>query len=151
MRKFKYNGIRVKDRGEIPEDIKELYKTSPEISPESHVGMQAAFQEYCDSGISKTINFANDATIEDVHTAYIDAWKSGCKGITVYRAGSRDKEVLVTAHKTENNEQLNFFDEIETPISDEYFFAECCDSPRIAMESGCRTCKSCGWSACYIA
>ena len=145
------NGGLLKDRDEIPEDIKELYKTSPEISPESHVGMQAAFQEYCDSGISKTINFANDATIEDVHTAYIDAWKSGCKGITVYRAGSRDKEVLVTAHKTENNEQLDFFDEVEAPIKDEYFFAECCDSPKIAMESGCKTCKSCGWSACHIA
>ena len=64
-----------------PEEIKELYLTSPEISPESHVGMQAAFQEHCDSGISKTINFANDATIEDVYTTYMLAWKTKCKGI----------------------------------------------------------------------
>ena len=146
------NGGLLKDREEVPEEIKELYLTSPEISPESHVGMQAAFQEHCDSGISKTINFANDATIEDVHTAYVNAWKLGCKGITVYRAGSREKEVLVTAHKTEDEKtseaQLSFFDNVEIPVEETY---DCCDLPKVVMESGCETCKTCGWSACHIA
>ena len=135
---------------EVPDEIKEIYLTAPEISPEAHVGMQAAFQEHCDSGISKTINFPNDATIEDVHTAYLNAWKTGCKGITVYRAGSRDKEVLVTAHTSENEEkdiettsQLSFFEEMQED--------DCCDSPQVVMESGCKTCKVCGWSACHIA
>jgi len=143
------DGGSLKDRSEVPDEIKDIYTTAPEISPEAHVGMQAAFQQYCDSGISKTINFANDATIEDVYTTYMLAWKTKCKGITVYRAGSRDKEVLVTAHKSEETtattteEQLNFFQEIED--------AECCAEPNIVMESGCKTCKVCGWSACHIA
>ena len=147
------DGGSLKDRPEVPDEIKDIYITAPEISPESHVGMQAAFQEYCDSGISKTINFANDATIEDVHTAYLNAWKTRCKGITVYRAGSRDKEVLVTAHNNDTikEEQSDFFDEIDAPISEEYYFAECCDQPQIVMESGCKSCKACGWSACHIA
>jgi len=84
------------------------------------------------------------------------AWKTKCKGITVYRAGSRDKEVLVTAHKNEEStntkeEQLDFFDEMDAPISEEMFYAVCCDEPNIVMESGCKTCKFCGWSACHIA
>ena len=146
------DGGSLKDRHEVPEEIKEIYTTAPEISPESHVGMQAAFQEHCDSGISKTINFANDATIEDVYTTYMLAWKTKCKGITVYRAGSRDKEVLVTAHKTEEKEmsepQLSFFDAPEIAVQEDY---DCCESAKVVMESGCETCKTCGWSACHIA
>ena len=146
------DGGSLKDRPEVPEEIKEIYTTAPEISPESHVGMQAAFQEHCDSGISKTINFANDATIEDVYTTYMLAWKTKCKGITVYRAGSRDKEVLVTAHKTEEKEtsepQLSFFDAPEIAVQEDY---DCCESAKVVMESGCETCKTCGWSACHIA
>ena len=146
------DGGSLKDRTEVPDEIKEIYTTAPEISPEAHVGMQAAFQEHCDSGISKTINFANDATIEDVHTTYMLAWKTKCKGITVYRAGSRDKEVLVTAHKTEEKEtpevQLSLFDESESLLEGEF---DCCPSAIVVMESGCETCKTCGWSACHIA
>ena len=145
-------GGSLKDRTEVPDEIKEIYTTAPEISPEAHVGMQAAFQEHCDSGISKTINFANDATIEDVYTTYMLAWKTKCKGITVYRAGSRNKEVLVTAHKTEEKEtsetQLSFFDDTEVLLEKDY---DCCDSAKVVMESGCETCKTCGWSACHIA
>ena len=146
------DGGSLKDRTEVPDEIKDIYTTAPEISPEAHVGMQAAFQEHCDSGISKTINFANDATIEDVHTTYMLAWKTKCKGITVYRAGSRDKEVLVTAHKAEEKEipetQLSLFNDVEDTLEGEY---DCCPTAVVVMESGCETCKTCGWSACHIA
>lgn len=80
----------------VPNGITELFVTAAEISPDEHVRMQAAFQEYVDSGISKTINFSADATRDDVDRAYRRAIELGCKGLTVYRAGSRREEVLKT-------------------------------------------------------
>ena len=74
---------------EIPSDIKRVFPCAREISPEWHVRMQAAFQRYCDASISKTINFPADATVEQVDQIYRRAFASGCKGITIYREGSR--------------------------------------------------------------
>jgi len=91
-------GGSIKDRTDVPDWAKNVYVTAPDISPSEHVNMQAAFQDSVDAGISKTINFANNATREDVQSAYIQAWETGCKGITVYRAGSRIKEVLTSGH-----------------------------------------------------
>jgi len=84
----------LQDREDVPEDVRDLFHVSSDISPEYHVRMQAAFQESVDAGISKTVNFPNEATQEDVETAYMMSWELKCKGITVYRAGSREKEVL---------------------------------------------------------
>ena len=143
----------VPDKYDVPDWAKAIYATAPEISPEAHVLMQSAFQKHVDSGISKTINFPNNATIKDVEDAYMLAWKSNCKGITVYRAGSRDKEVLVKG-TTDNNEfQMEFaFPLMENDSQDlDYSNVNCCEIPNIIMESGCETCKSCGWSACTIA
>ena len=140
---------------ELPDWVKRLYVTAPEISPEDHVLMQAAFQKHVDSGISKTINFANEATIQDVEDAYLLAWETKCKGITVYRAGSRDKEVLVKG--TEEGHQMQLadkamagIDETEDIVYLETNSENCCNNPYIVMESGCESCKSCGWSACTI-
>ena len=140
---------------ELPDWVKSLYVTAPEISPEDHVLMQAAFQKHVDSGISKTINFANEATIQDVEDAYLLAWETKCKGITVYRAGSRDKEVLVKG--TEGGHQMQLadkamagIDETEDIVYLETNSENCCNNPYIVMESGCESCKSCGWSACTI-
>ena len=140
---------------QVPQWAKEVYATAPEISPENHVLMQAAFQKGCDSGISKTINFANSATHEDVEKAYILAWEEGCKGITVYRAGSREKEVLVKGN-TEKSEQLQLdgFAIEEDAINSVVNYDtkdECQGGCNIVFESGCETCKTCGWSACKIA
>ncbi len=90
------DGGSLQDRDDVPDDVKRLFHVASDISPRDHVLMQAAFQEATDAGISKTINFANDATVEDVEDAYMLAWETHCKGITVYRAGSREKEVLTS-------------------------------------------------------
>ena len=92
----------VKDSGScqdvttVPEEIRESFVVSSDISAEGHVYMQAAFQLLVDASISKTVNFHADATPEDVADAFMLAWKLGCKGLTVYVAGSREHEVLET-------------------------------------------------------
>jgi ribonucleoside-diphosphate reductase, adenosylcobalamin-dependent len=81
---------------EVPPEVQRVWVTAHDITPEWHVRMQAAFQEYTDSAISKTINFPHDATPDQVREAYELAFRLGCKGITVYRDGSRANQVLST-------------------------------------------------------
>ncbi len=80
----------------LPEEMRRVFVVSSDVTPEEHVRMQAALQAFVDNSISKTINMPAEATIEDVEAAYKLAWEQGCKGLTVYVTGSRQKVVLET-------------------------------------------------------
>lgn len=88
------SGTSIQKLEEIPDKVKDLFKTAHDIAPEQHINIQAAFQKYTDNAVSKTINFGPDALRSDIAKAYMLANEKGCKGITIYRYGSRDQQVL---------------------------------------------------------
>lgn len=110
-----------------------IFIDAHQVDVDTHVDMQAAFQANCDSAISKTINLPNSATVRDVQEAYFKAWRTGCKGITVYRDGSREGVL----HRRD-----------EPKTTEEGYCTDC--GGELVMESGCEKCLSCGLSKCLI-
>ncbi|MDQ3336461.1 MAG: adenosylcobalamin-dependent ribonucleoside-diphosphate reductase [Myxococcota bacterium] len=123
----------VRGRAGVPEDIQRRFPTAHEIDVSTHVRMQAAFQRHVHAAVSKTINLARTATAADVKGAYELAYELGCKGITVYRDGSREGQVLVTGPRA-------------APVAAVAGCPEC--GNELVVQSGCRLCRHCGWSVC---
>lgn len=144
----------------IDEKVKEIFVTAHDISPKSHVMMQAAFQLHTDNAVSKTVNFEEDATIEDVAEAYILAYKNNLKGITVYRNNSRfSQPMLLEGKKEEKTSEAKETKaehkelKVEKTEIDEngveiktVVCPECGNS--IKMAEGCFICLNCGYSGC---
>ncbi len=126
------NRVRATGRLDLPTAppvLRELFATAHEIAPEWHVKMQAAFQQYTETAVSKTINVLNSARPGDVANAYRLAFESGCKGVTIFRDGCKTRQVLRAGMDAEHCPE--------------------CGEP-LLMQGGCRNCASCGYSVCTI-
>jgi len=141
----------------VPEEVKSIYRTAHDIDPVWHVKMQAAWQKYTDNAVSKTINFPHSATIDDVESAYIMAWKMGCKGITIYRDGSKESQILsIGSNPTSPSTTLSAGQIIQSKIKMETLkqrtekhtkiCPEC--EGKLVIEEGCAKCYGCGYSVC---
>ncbi len=123
----------------VPKQIADVYVVSSDLSVEEHVRMQGVMQVWIDNSISKTINFPNTATVDDVAKAYQLGWKMGLKGMTVYVEGSREQVVL-------EKKSAPFETKADKQVTSEELCPECGTPMR--REEGCSTCPACAYSKC---
>lgn len=118
----------------LPDDVKKVYVCAMDITPDAHISTQAAAQEEVDASISKTINLPSSATHDDIRDGLLEAWSSLCKGVTMYRDGSRTEVVL------DLNREAKTEGEVKGKCPE-------CGS-ELERSEGCIKCHSCGWSKC---
>jgi len=140
MEKIANQGI-VSNLTEIPKEIREVFVTALEVAPEAHVKMQAIFQKHTDNAVSKTVNLPKEASPADIDSIFRLAYKLGCKGITVYRYGAKEHQVLSIGKKTTDSNQKINSQSRKCPE---------CSSENIVHEARCRFCKNCGASRCLL-
>lgn len=134
----------------VPKKVKEVFAVSHEIDWSWHVKMQSSWQEYIDAAVSKTINLPHSATPDDVREAYLLAYETGCKGITVYRDGSKLRQVLNAG--TTKNVTETIIDTTRKWVGAEQPDSELCPEcgGGLTFKEGCATCLTCGYSRCSV-
>ncbi|MCQ3944256.1 MAG: adenosylcobalamin-dependent ribonucleoside-diphosphate reductase [bacterium] len=138
----------IKHISSIPKEIRDVFVTAMDLSAEDHVAMLAAFQKYTDNAVSKTINLPSTATVDDVIKVFYQASELHCKGITVYRDGSREGQVL-NVGKSENSDNQKTQITRKSEKSDSQIGSECPNcGGKLAIEEGCRKCYGCGFAVC---
>lgn len=143
LREKVWQHVAAGDYSDLTVEERKIFVTTHGIAPEWHVKIQAAWQKYFDNSISKTVNFSHEATVEDVKTVYMLAWKLGCKGVTIYRDGSKSDQVLVANSNTQapSSKQTQ-----SKPESVEEICPEC--GGKLHKQDGCSKCVDCGYSVC---